>query len=98
MPFICTRSSVLFEPVKWSCANTSEHRPIFIDKSKRTRHHHRPRGGNNMADKKEEDNPRKKRTIEFDWFVRDLEPEQDEKIRGGSGKQSEPEKESDKNR
>jgi hypothetical protein len=51
-----------------------------------------------MADKKEEDNPRKKRTIEFDWFVRDLEPEQDEKIRGGSGKQSEPEKESDKNR
>ena len=51
-----------------------------------------------MADKKEDADPRKKRTIEFDWFVRDLEPEQHEKIRGGSGKQSEPEKESDKNR
>jgi len=51
-----------------------------------------------MADKKEDDDPRKKRTIEFDWFVRDLEPEQHEKIRGGSVRQSEPEKESDKNR
>lgn len=27
----------------------------------------------------------KKRTIEFDMFVRDLEPEEDEKIRGGGG-------------
>src|SRR4029077_19471990 len=97
MAFIFTRSSVLFEPVKWSCANTSEHRPIFIDNSKRTHHHHRPRD-NNMADKKEDDDPRKKGTIEFDWFVRDLEPEQHEKIRGGSVRQSEPEKESDKNR
>lgn len=37
-----------------------------------------------MADKKGDDDPRKKRTIEFDWFVRDLEPEQDEKIRGAA--------------
>jgi hypothetical protein len=51
-----------------------------------------------MADKKEDDDPRKKRTIEFDWFVRDLELEQHQIIRGGGGKQSEPEKESDKNR
>ena len=51
-----------------------------------------------MADKKEDDDPRRKRTIEFDWFVRDLEPEQDEKIGGGSGKRSEPEKEFDKNK
>ena len=51
-----------------------------------------------MAHKKEEDDSCKKRTIEFDWFVRDLEPEQDEKIRGGGGKKSEPEQESDDNR
>jgi hypothetical protein len=57
-----------------------------------------PAAGNNMAHKKEEDDSRKKRTIEFDWFVRDLEPERDEKIRGGSGKQSEPEQEPDDNR
>ncbi len=57
-----------------------------------------PAGRNNMAHKKEEDDSRKKRTIEFDWFVRDLEPEQDEKIRGGGGKKSEPEQESDDNR
>jgi len=30
-----------------------------------------------MAPKKENDDPRKKRIIEFDMFVRDLEPEQE---------------------
>jgi hypothetical protein len=38
-----------------------------------------------MASEKGEDKSPKKRTIEFDWFVRDLEPDQDEKIRGGGG-------------
>jgi hypothetical protein len=38
---------------------------------------------NIMALKKENDELPKKRIVEFDMFVRDLEPEQDEKIRGG---------------
>ena len=38
---------------------------------------------NIMAPKKENDELPKKRIVEFDMFVRDLEPEQDEKIRGG---------------
>lgn len=32
-----------------------------------------------------DESARKKRTIEFDMFVRDLEPEEEEKIKGGSG-------------
>ena len=36
-----------------------------------------------MAPKKENDDSSKKRIIEFDMFVRDLEPEHDKKIRGG---------------
>ncbi len=38
-----------------------------------------------MASEKGDDKSPKKRTIEFDWFVRDLEPDHDEKIRGGGG-------------
>jgi hypothetical protein len=36
-----------------------------------------------MASEKGDDKSPKKRTIEFDMFVRDLEPDEDEKIRGG---------------
>jgi len=36
-----------------------------------------------MAPNKENNDSPKKRIIEFDMFVRDLEPEQDERIRGG---------------
>jgi len=36
-----------------------------------------------MAPNKESNDPPMKRIIEFDMFVRDLEPEQDERIRGG---------------
>jgi hypothetical protein len=36
-----------------------------------------------MAPNKENNDPPKTRIIEFDMFVRDLEPEQDERIRGG---------------
>ena len=36
-----------------------------------------------MAPKKDNEDLPKKRIIEFDMFVPDLEPEQDEEIRGG---------------
>jgi hypothetical protein len=36
-----------------------------------------------MASQKGDDKSPKKRTIEFDMFVRDLEPDKDDKIRGG---------------
>ena len=36
-----------------------------------------------MAPNKENNDSPKKRIIEFDMFVRDLEPERDERIRGG---------------
>ena len=36
-----------------------------------------------MTSQKGDDKSRKKRIIEFDMFVRDLEPDEDEKIRGG---------------
>ena len=36
-----------------------------------------------MASQKGDDKSPKKRTIEFDMFVRDLEPDEDETIRGG---------------
>ncbi len=36
-----------------------------------------------MASQKDKDDSSKKRVIEFDMFVRDLEPKQDEKIVGG---------------
>ena len=45
-----------------------------------------------MTSEKGDDKSHKKRTIEFDMFVRDLEPGRDEKIRGGgkTGDQQEP--------
>ena len=45
-----------------------------------------------MASEKREDKSPKKRTIEFDMFVRDLEPDKDDKIRGGgkTGDQQKP--------
>ena len=39
--------------------------------------------GNHMAPNKDNNDSPKKRIIEFDMFVRDLEPEQDETIRAG---------------
>ena len=48
--------------------------------------------GGNMAPEKGGDKSRKKQTIEFDMFVRDLEPDKDDKIRGGgkTGDQQKP--------
>jgi hypothetical protein len=45
-----------------------------------------------MAPEKGGDKSPKKRTIEFDMFVRDLEPDKDDKIRGGgkTGDQQKP--------
>jgi hypothetical protein len=34
---------------------------------------------------KQNDHGKKKRVIEFDMFVRDVEPEEGEQVRGGSG-------------
>ncbi len=48
--------------------------------------------GGNMAPEKGGDKSPKKQTIEFDMFVRDLEPDKDDKIRGGgkTGDQQKP--------
>jgi hypothetical protein len=45
-----------------------------------------------MTSEKGDDKSPKKRTIEFDMFVHDLEPDKDDKIRGGgkSGDQQKP--------
>ena len=45
-----------------------------------------------MAFEKREDKSPKKRTIEFDMFVRDLEPDKDDEVRGGgkTGDQQKP--------
>jgi hypothetical protein len=44
------------------------------------------------SEKRDDDKALKKRTIEFDMFVRDLEPDKDDKIRGGgkTGDQQKP--------
>jgi hypothetical protein len=39
---------------------------------------------------KPNEDPQKKRVIEFDMFVRDLEPSQEEKVRGGGGSPQNP--------
>jgi hypothetical protein len=39
---------------------------------------------------KPNEDPKKKRVIEFDMFVRDLEPSEEEKVRGGSGSPKKP--------
>lgn len=46
-----------------------------------------------MTPKKESDDPQKKRIIEFDMLLPDLEPEQDKNIRGGvqTGEEQTPE-------
>jgi hypothetical protein len=49
-----------------------------------------------MASQKGDDKSPKKRTIEFDMFVRDLEPDEDEKIRGGAGKTGDQQKPDDR--
>jgi hypothetical protein len=49
-----------------------------------------------MTSQKGDDKSPKKRTIEFDMFVRDLEPEDDEKICGGDGKTGDQEKPGDR--
>ena len=36
------------------------------------------------------EDPQKKRVIEFDMFVRDLEPSEEEKVRGGGGSHQRP--------
>jgi hypothetical protein len=45
-----------------------------------------------MTSEKRDDKSSKRRTIEFDMFVRDLEPDKDEKIYGGgkTGDQQKP--------
>ena len=43
-----------------------------------------------MASQKGDDKSPKKRTIEFDMFVRDLEPSEEEKVRGGGGSPKNP--------
>jgi len=45
-----------------------------------------------MTSQKGEDKSPKKRIIEFDMFVRDLEPDKDDKVRGGgkTGDQQKP--------
>jgi hypothetical protein len=49
-----------------------------------------------MASQKGDDKSPKKRIIEFDMFVRDLEPDEDERIRGGGGKTREQQKPDDR--
>jgi hypothetical protein len=50
-----------------------------------------------MASQKGDDKSPKKRTIEFDMFVRDLEPDEDEKIHGGgAGKTGDQQKPDDR--
>jgi hypothetical protein len=39
---------------------------------------------------KPNEDPKKKRVIEFDMFVRDLEPSEEEKVRGGDGSPKNP--------
>jgi hypothetical protein len=39
---------------------------------------------------KPNEDPKKKRVIEFDMFVRDLEPSKEEKVRGGGGSSKNP--------
>jgi hypothetical protein len=48
-------------------------------------------GGAIMAQqKKPNEDPKKKRVIEFDMFVRDLEPSKEEDVRGGGGSPKNP--------
>jgi len=48
-------------------------------------------GGAIMAEQtKPSEDPKKKRVIEFDMFVRDLEPSKEEKVRGGGGSSKNP--------
>jgi len=48
-------------------------------------------GGAIMAQqRKPNEDPKKKRVIEFDMFVRDLEPSKEEKVRGGGGSSKNP--------
>ena len=42
-----------------------------------------PSKGNNMTPQKESDDPQKKRIIEFDMLLPDLEPEEEENVWGG---------------
>ena len=39
---------------------------------------------------KPSEDPKKKRVIEFDMFVRDLKPSEEEKVRGGGGSSKNP--------
>jgi hypothetical protein len=39
---------------------------------------------------KPNEDPNKKRVIEFDMFVRDLEPSEEERVRGGGGSHQNP--------
>jgi hypothetical protein len=48
-----------------------------------------------MTSEKGGDKSPKKRTIEFDMFVRDLEPHEEQKIRGGGEKTSDQQKPDD---
>ena len=49
-----------------------------------------------MTSGKGDDKSPRKRTLEFDWFVRDLEPDKDDNIRGGGEKTGDQEKPDDR--
>jgi len=49
-----------------------------------------------MTSEKHDEKSPKKRTIEFDMFVRDLQPDEDEEIRGGGGKTRDQQKPDDR--
>ena len=52
-----------------------------------------------MAEKtKPNEDPKKKRVIEFDMFVRDLEPSEEEDVRGGGGSPKNPSEKKDTNK
>lgn len=56
-----------------------------LDRLGRGPHYRTPTKRIMAQETKPSENPQKKRVIEFDMFVRDLEPSEEEKVRGGSG-------------
>jgi len=53
------------------------------------------RGAIMVQETKPNEDPKKKRVIEFDMFVRDLEPSEEEKVRGGGGSPENPSEKKD---
>jgi len=58
---------------------------IWLDKGRLTRHHRLSAARLIMGESgKQDDGRENKRVIEFDMFVRDLEPDEEESLRGGT--------------